>query len=347
MKPGRQHCRRSSSHTGHKDMKLVEEVNPVFICGLNRTGTTLLMALLDGHPQMVVAPSETHFFLHFLPAAQHLSHEKRIELARKMLLGVIDTENVYYKKFLCHVSVEWTLAMFLQISKSCHDIQEFLPASILAYGLASNQISDDTRYWVEKTPYNEFFVEQIFHFWPNAKCIHMVRDPRDYFASYKMRSHRKREHSPSSLIMSWEWLQSVQKANKNEKIYGTQRYLVLRYEDLVRNPEETIAVVCRFLAIERRPSLLVPTKGGGKVNWSGNAANGRAYQGIDSSILGRWTTTLTKREVLTIESATAKMMAVFGYDITWPKAFIFHKFLAPPFSVYRLWKQKRWGGLNA
>ena len=35
---------------------------PIFILGCTKSGTTLLRNLFDGHPQLFVVPSESHFF---------------------------------------------------------------------------------------------------------------------------------------------------------------------------------------------------------------------------------------------------------------------------------------------
>src|ERR1700761_6046238 len=36
--------------------------HPVYICGVHRSGTTLVQDLLDGHPDLVVLPSEGTYF---------------------------------------------------------------------------------------------------------------------------------------------------------------------------------------------------------------------------------------------------------------------------------------------
>src|SRR5438128_164057 len=36
--------------------------SPVFVCGPARSGTTLLMRLLDSHPDLAVLPGETYFY---------------------------------------------------------------------------------------------------------------------------------------------------------------------------------------------------------------------------------------------------------------------------------------------
>ena len=37
--------------------------------------------------------------------------------------------------------------------------------------------------WVEKTPYNAGHIDRILSVWPGAKVLHVVRDPRDVYAS--------------------------------------------------------------------------------------------------------------------------------------------------------------------
>ena len=39
--------------------------------------------------------------------------------------------------------------------------------------------------WVEKTTSSEFYATEIIKWFPNAKFIHLIRDPRDNFASLK------------------------------------------------------------------------------------------------------------------------------------------------------------------
>ena len=41
--------------------------SPVFICGHRKTGTTLLLALLDGHPELSVYPVDSSFFYRYFP----------------------------------------------------------------------------------------------------------------------------------------------------------------------------------------------------------------------------------------------------------------------------------------
>jgi hypothetical protein len=69
--------------------------------------------------------------------------------------------------------------------------RDLLPAAILAYGGVSGQLRPESRYWVEKTPFNEVHAARIFSWWGDAKAIHVVRDPRDHFCTLRQRGIRK------------------------------------------------------------------------------------------------------------------------------------------------------------
>ena len=54
--------------------------------------------------------------------------------------------------------------------------------------------------WAEKTPGNIIHAERLFDLWPNAKLIHIVRDPRDIFAS---RRQAKKWDDPDYFAELW------------------------------------------------------------------------------------------------------------------------------------------------
>ncbi len=63
---------------------------PLFICGHPKSGTSLLKALLDNHPQLVVYPEETVFFRRYLPLAQEKEFAEKIALADQYLTHIFE-----------------------------------------------------------------------------------------------------------------------------------------------------------------------------------------------------------------------------------------------------------------
>ena len=59
--------------------------------------------------------------------------------------------------------------------------------------------------WVEKTTSSEFYVAEIIKWFPNAKFIHIIRDPRDNFASLKSgweKRYKTQEDNLKDLLQS-------------------------------------------------------------------------------------------------------------------------------------------------
>ena len=71
------------------------------------------------------------------------------------------------------------------------------------------------------------------------------------------------------VLFSNLWKESTQEIFSNQRQFGTERYRVIRYEDLVQEPARVIEELCDFLSIEDNPSLRVPTRLGKP--WVGNS----------------------------------------------------------------------------
>lgn len=99
------------------------------------------------------------------------------------------------------------------------------------------------RRWGDQLGFVEHFAEPIFAAFPEAKMIHMVRDPR-------ARHHRvERASSSRKGKLGWEtamWLHSAELARRNGRACP-DNYRVVRYEELAARPHETAAELCDFL----------------------------------------------------------------------------------------------------
>jgi hypothetical protein len=288
---------------------------PVFICGHPKSGTTLLLSILDSHPQLVVYPDETFFFRGFVPVLHKLDLEEKVSLAGRYLLHYfeetqqrpLDLDGVpeEYRVHVGYAQMCLWLAEYLDNTGFRHD-GDLLSAAILAFAQRFGALTADSRYWVEKTPYNELFAPQIFEWWPQAKCIQVVREPRDIYASY----HRKHPAlQPEKFTRRWK--ASLQAGVENRERYGYDRYLILRYEDLVQEPDDVISKITAFLHIEDDPILRVPTRHG--VPWEGNSMFSERFKGISAKPKGRWKKELPPLHMAVIEVMTGKLMREFNY----------------------------------
>lgn len=105
--------------------------------------------------------------------------------------------------------------------------------------------------WAEKTPqYAEHldFVDKLF---PECQVIHVLRDPRDVVVSHRLRWGYMRAVWS---IQRWRTLVTAARAWGAAAPAG--RYMELRYEALVKAPEETLRPVFEFLGEPWDPTVL-------------------------------------------------------------------------------------------
>ncbi len=289
---------------------------PVFICGHPKAGTSLLRAVFDSHPQLIVYPEETIFFRRYLPQAQGLDLEAQLLLAEKHLIQIFKwntsspdpSQTGYADRDYSAVDYEAVrLAMRQFAAQQHHNPGDILSAAIMAYGQVSGQTGEQTQWWVEKSPYNEYFASQIFDWWPDARCIHIVRDPRDNFVSY-----RRKHPDWSAEFFATNWKRSTQAGIENHQKFGESRYKILRYEDLTRSPEQHLKSLVDFLEISWDPSLSAPTRAGEQ--WQGNSMFANQFQSISSAPVARWKEKLAPVEAAIIALINKPLMDNLGYS---------------------------------
>ena len=288
---------------------------PVFICGHPKAGTSLLRAVFDSHPQLIVYPEETVFFRRFLPRAAGLDLESQLALADETLIHIFKwrrehpapSQAGFPDRDYSHIPYEQVRqAMRNLVGKRCLHPGDMLSAAVLAYGQVSGLATPATCAWVEKSPYNEYYASQIYVWWPEARCIHILRDPRDNYVSYR-RKHP--DWQPEFFALNWR--RSTRAGQENQQCFGAARYLILRYEDLTQAPEATLRQLTDFLCIDWDPSLAAPTRAGAQ--WAGNSMFSEQFQGISAAPVARWRGELSVQDTAVIEVMAASPMEPFHY----------------------------------
>jgi len=290
---------------------------PVFICGHPKSGTSLMRSLLDAHPELVVYPEEAVFFRRYLPAAKGKSLEEKLLLAEAYLIHIFTwnrhapppSQSGFPDRDYSDISYDDVcreMRRQLAADGYRHD-GDILSAAVLAFGKVTGQVTDKTLWWVEKTPYNERYVEQIFSWWPQARCIHIFRDPRDNYLSY----HKK--HSDwTAETFATSWRDSTHRGIENKRRYGPDRYLFVRYEDLTQIPEQTLEEIRQYLGIGYDRLLWIPTRN--HVAWQGNSMFSERFNRISGAPVERWKGKLAPEEAGVIQLIAGSQMQESRYQ---------------------------------
>ena len=291
---------------------------PVFICGHPKSGTSLLRSMLDNHPELIVYPEETYFFRKFLPMSEGSTLKEQLALAEEHLIHIFkwnvsdppaDQAGYPDRDYQRTISFDEVCRYMKALAGEKLDHSgDVLSAAILAYGNAAGTGADSKKWWVEKSTYNELFFSQMIKWWPTARFIHVVRDPRDNYASY-----RRKHPEWSASFFARNWLRSTESGLLNQEAVGPEQYWMLRYEDLTSQPEETIKQLCAFLSIEDSSTLRIPTRNGEV--WKGNSMFAERFEQISSNPVGRWEADLDSQDVYIIQKSCERTMEKFDHEI--------------------------------
>jgi hypothetical protein len=139
--------------------------------------------------------------------------------------------------------------------------------------------------WGDKSLNTERYAEPIFAAYPGARILHMIRDPRDRYASVLARWKSRRGGVGAGTAM---WLSSVSLAEENRRRFPNQ-YKIVRYETLATKPEETLREICAFIDEAYAPEML--TMRGAKTfrEQGSNSSYGQRKPGvISTNSIGRF-----------------------------------------------------------
>ena len=289
---------------------------PTFILSIHRSGSTLLQSLLDGHSELIVDVGDSHFF-HFLPKFVKLKSSSKIRFFKDVIISkYLNEYSLYYQEYLSHISLpkfQESFDKYLTNSNvSCNDLFD---AYIYAMARTSNQ-KKEAKYFISKVLKNEYSKEFILNSWPDVKIIYLFRDPRDIYASFKVRDKKNNRIVTEVNAFAFSWKKSFQTFNYYSHKLTSTNCLMIRYEDLVMEQSKTMSKIISFLNIDYDKTLLNPTKGNGSVKWLGNAASGIKKNNVDKIDRKKYLSILNKEEINEIESLLSFEMNYLGYKLT-------------------------------
>ena len=151
------------------------------------------------------------------------------------------------------------------------------------------------RRWGDKSLGAEHHADEILTAFSQAVMIHVMRDPRDRYASQATHRSAGRGGVGSGTAA---WLASARRARRNRARYP-ERYRVVRYEDLVRDPVTVLNSVCELAEVDYSPAML--------------SMDG-AERSIHSESVGRYRTDITTGEIRFMERVAGAEMRRWGYE---------------------------------
>ena len=252
-----------------------ERTDSIFVVGLSRSGTTLLRNILNQHDAVAIA-SENHFLGHLI-ASEGVRHKlRRFNLTDDRQLA--DMVAFLYDGGLqraTHLREPSRFWKWLATRVPREEVLTRLQATdrseraIFAELLELYAERRGKRIHGEKTPAHLRYVPTLLGWYPGARVVHMMRDPRGIFVSELRRRGSTQGGLPYRLLRRVRplltafvllettiiWTEGAWRAGRYRRAYP-DRYRMVRFEDLVGRPEEELTALCEWLGIEYQSAML-------------------------------------------------------------------------------------------
>ena len=271
--------------------------DPFFLLGFYRSGTTMLRLMLNAHSELAV-PHETDFLIQDAP--QWPGNDDLSDLAARA--AAIDS--IAANRFAAGGGLVTPAGRAAAMETTTYPAM--VDALFTAYAHGQGK-----RIWGDKTPGYMIYVGRIARMFPRARFVHLVRDGRDVAVSH--RGTRWGTHNIVKIAVKWSF--AVQLADKVGTLLG-DRYLRLRYEDLVADPATEVGRICAFLGVAYEPAMLdfhrtaereMPEE---SLRWHRNSVSAP-----DPTRAAVWRDKLSEAEVQLFQEYAADALTRFGYPI--------------------------------
>ncbi len=236
---------------------------PVFLVGSERSGTTLARLMLDHHPE--------------------IAFEKEFDFAVTKVSDTGDLPSLQlYRDWIATVrGADYALGY----------------RDLVNDFLRQKQAASGGKPHVGATVHRNF--DRLRFVWPDARYVHLVRDPRDV-----ARSVVQKGWAGNICQASEFWIQAENCWDSLRPHLSSDQAMEIHYEDLVMRTQTVLSEICRFVGVEYSHQML------------DYPADAPQYPPPDPTLAAQWKTKLTPRDVAMVELRTARLMASRGYSLS-------------------------------
>lgn len=231
-----------------RDCNLARDMTstPFFIVGMPRSGTTLLQSALSSHSALIIPPEEDLVLACYGRFGAEGYQLSNLDIDRYLdYLFDIEQTIRYWR-----IDRDRLSQRLLKLPDRRY--RSVIEATYLEF---MSRFPEKSR-WGGKVPFYVRHLDKIDTVFPDARFLHMIRDPRAVHASMCARRRRgDRYFSLSPWRNGWQWRCWVG-AGQHWSDHHPGRCLEVHYEQLVESPQQTLTTVCDFLEIPFQRQML-------------------------------------------------------------------------------------------
>ncbi len=261
--------------TGRAEPATEERPPAPFLIGASRSGTTLLRAMLDAHPDLRML-SETGFAPKL--AEMIRSEPTTVErIVRAMVAaGPLEAHGLSED----------------EMRRRLEGLEELKAAPVLRCFYAAAAEAAGKPRWGDETPAYLKRERRLQRALSEARFIHVIRDGRDTLAAKPGEID-----VGAALATGQRWSRKIRSGRDQEHLM--EHYAEIRYEDLVAEPEKTLRRVCEIIDLPFDEAMLEPPERDAIV--------------AELGPVGGWRERLAPDQLAAFEDAAGEMLDLLGY----------------------------------
>lgn len=307
---------------------MIASKSQCMITGVYRSGTEYVAQLLSGHPALSSTMYHVNAYRFIRGRYEPLCS---VENARR---AVADTADRLKARYDISLDQQQALERFrLAPHKNCEAIYD---AIVSALWIRGNRI-----HWAEKCQLVWREIPDFIAGMSNGRAILVIRDPRSTLASFKEYTYAP---PPAYLGAVFNCFDAFKSALHYQSILPVDRYLTVRYEDVVRAPRLWLENLLAFLNLDIGEAFLDRSswKNERGDDWQDNTAFASEFK-IDDAI-HRWQGRLSDAEIALTEMVCGDAMTALGYtlsgkSVAWPQVEAMWKEDRHVMEYVRLWRE--------
>jgi hypothetical protein len=294
-----------------------------FIVGRGRSGTTLIRAMLDSHPDVAI-PQESHFVVN-MGRRRHLYGTEHGFANDRFVQDLVSHWG--FKRW--GIPAAEIMTSFVENPATC-----FSDAVRRAYEI--NAWRQGKRRFGDKTPGYVMHIPMLAELFTDGVFVHVIRDGRNVALSYIAGGWR--HTSVAEAAVSWK--RFVEQGRKAGRRLGPGRYIEIRYEDMIEDPASELRSLCRFLDLSFDPQMLQYYERADTVVGDVKPHLRRAHKNLHlppTKGLRTWVNEMSRDDIITFEALAGDLLIALGYERVTGQLPIMQRMVA----------KRRWAGVQA
>ena len=266
-----------------------------------RSGSNLVRSILNTHEEISAPhPLETAYPWRKVTPPSEMSDKR----ARKLLRDVLINKNYSFHPLESSINIDDVYKVYedLERSHSLLDLQNSL------YTVYAEE--EDCSAWASKYPALWDCLDEIFDYYENPKFVYLVRDVRDVVLSFKT-SNVGRYHP---YFNAKRWYDEQKRGVELLEKHSNSVHL-LRYKDLLQDPESVVKGVCDFLGMDYDERMLYYYE---TEDAKAASESSGALENLDSPIMSdnydKFQEQMSNEETKITEKVAGEILDYFGYE---------------------------------